>query len=148
MYSRAAAVINTAMRMPSVATSAAGVTALGSAVSAAASPAPVPSYLQWPSKLKDAAELAEISEEGTDRRQPKRNTKKGLSVGAASGAGLSSSGGEATTTTASDEGSLGAAKSSRGGGGAAAVSLSFKEAMFAGAVSRSIAQVRSLHFVQ
>eukprot|EP00904_Undaria_pinnatifida_P012332 jgi/Undpi1/8229/HiC_scaffold_25.g10699.m1 len=39
-----------------------------------------------------------------------------------------------------EKGSLGAAKASRGGGGAGAVSLTFKEAMFAGAVSRSLAQ--------
>eukprot|EP00903_Cladosiphon_okamuranus_P012134 g11383.t1 len=129
--SRAAAIINTALRMPSVGGSAAGVgvTAVGAAAAAVASPAPVPSYLQWPSKTKNAAEPAD---EG-------RNAKKNLSSGVGSRAGGSGSNGEATTTE-SDEGSLGAAKSSRGGGGGAAVSLSFREAMFAGAVSRSVAQ--------
>lgn len=138
VYSRAAAIVNTAMRMPSAASSAAGVATAGAAVTAAASPAPVPSYLQWPSKSKDAAE-PKNGEEGGDHRKT-RSTKKELSLGVGSRAGQSGSSGEAATTT-SDEGSLGAVKSSRGGGGGGAVSLSFKEAMFAGAVSRSIAQV-------
>ena len=148
VYSRAAAIVNTAMRMPSAASSAAGVTAAGAAVSAAAaaSPAPVPSYLQWrPSNVKDAAE-PESSGAGGDLREKRSSTKKELSLGVGSRAGRSGSSSEATTT-GSDEGSLGAAKSSRGGGGAGAVSLSFREAMFAGAVSRSIAQARRLHVV-
>lgn len=144
VYSRAAAIINTAMRMPSVAGSAAGVTDAGAAAAAVASPAPVPSYLQWPSKIEDAAEP---ENEGADRRNRKRNTKKELPLGVGSRAGLSGANGEDTTTGSDEEGSLGAAKSSRGGGGAAAVSLSFREAMFAGAVSRSIAQVRCLRLV-
>lgn len=130
VYTRTAAVINAAIRMPSAAGSAAAVTATPSP-----SPSPVPSYLRW----KDAAE-PEDSESG-DLQQQKPN-KKALPLGVGSRVARPGSSKEAAAASSEEEGSLEAAKSSRGGGGAGAISLSFKEAMFAGAVSRSIAQVR------
>ncbi len=134
VYTRTAAVINAAIRMPSAAGSAAAV-----AAAPPTSPSPVPSYLRW----RDAA--GPEDSESDDVQQQKPN-KKELPLGVGSRAGRPSSSKEAAAApSAEEEGSLEAAKTSRGGGGAGAVSLSFKEAMFAGAVSRSIAQVRLLY---
>ena len=131
VYTRTAAVLTAAVRMPSSAGSVAA-----AAVSATPSPSPVPSYLRWP---ESAAEPEDA--ESADFRD-KKHSRKALPLGVGGRAGRPSSGKEAAATSPEKEGSLEAAKSSRGGGGAGAVSLTFKEAMFAGAVSRSIAQVR------
>lgn len=140
---------------PSVVPAEAAVLAETSSVvaDAAASPSPVPSYLQWPSKSKSAAATAaatasrvgerENGEEagggGADGRMRNKKKTLGVGVGSRTGRPRSRASGEAK---GEGEGSLGAATSSRGGGGPGAVSLTFKEAMFAGAISRSIAQVR------
>lgn len=92
--------------------------------------APIPSYLRWTNRgASDSISPGE--QEGGSRRPSKKG--KVLSLGKENRG--ENSGQEAA---ASGGGSLGTAKSSRGG--AATVSLTFGEAMFAGAVSRSIAQ--------
>lgn len=92
--------------------------------------APIPSYLRWTNRgASDSISPGE--EEGGSRRLSKKG--KVLSLGKENRG--ENSGEEAA---AAGGGSLGTAESSRGG--AATVSLTFGEAMFAGAVSRSIAQ--------
>lgn len=88
--------------------------------------APVPSYLRWTSRGDTGSNLS-----GEQKGGGKRG--KVLSMGKGNRGE-----GSDEETAASSGGSLGTAKSSRGGGGS--VSLTFGEAMFAGAISRSIAQ--------
>ncbi|CAM9516031.1 unnamed protein product [Scytosiphon promiscuus] len=149
VYTRTAAMIDSMVKAPSET----GRTAPGTGTSAATSKAaeagaslsPGRSYLEWTSK-EDVA-MGPVESSGYDQvGKRKRNKNSLLSSGVGNReAGAGAGGDSSSTPTAGkgedeEEGSLGAAKSSRGGGGAGAVSLSFKEAMFAGAISRSIAQ--------
>lgn len=140
---KSAAMISTAVETPSTpakplpstkAAAAPMAAAAGGAVALAKSdeepsPSPVPSYLQWSDVTPDTAEPI-------DQGENTRFRKLAQSLGRGSRGGRADSGGEAEAS--SNQGTLGAAKSSRGGAGT--VSLTFKEAMFAGAVSRSVAQ--------
>ena len=129
------------------------VTASTSTAAASASLSPTPSYLRWPKSTDTRQTTGSKPNRQLDRET--RLRKKGqqlLSLGAGSRNGRTDSERVDSARTSSvtisgaggsnsvEKGSLGAAKASRGGGGASAVSLTFKEAMFAGAVSRSLAQ--------
>lgn len=107
-------------------------TAVGvpSKLSGTASPSPGPSYLQW--RSREEAEGASL-----DEAEEKRLGKKEVSSLSKTSGGGPADDSEGDMNSPKGK-SLEAAKASRGG--AAAVSLSFSEAMLAGAVSRSIAQ--------
>lgn len=127
---------------------AAAMAASSAVADTAARSSPVPSYLQWPSISKGAAAVERKDEEEAGGAGGRTRNNESLPFGAGSRAGRSrsrSSDAESTAAPSGEGDGLGAAKSSRGGGGPGAVSLTFKEAMFAGAISRSIAQVRYKH---
>ncbi|CAM9400155.1 unnamed protein product [Ectocarpus sp. 4 AP-2014] len=121
------------MKTPPVTPAVAGVATAGSA---AASPSPVPSYLRWPSKT-----AAEPNQQGDDVEADGQN-RDNIALPRSTRRAAGKSNDVATKPSpGEEEGSLGAAKASRGGGsGSASVSLTFTEAMLAGAISRSIAQ--------
>lgn len=102
-----------------------------------APPSSPPSYLSWSDTKNGEKEPTVKSDSNRSRRRGllsfgKGNRRRHENDSAGEGDA------DGTATESESERSLGAAKSSRGG--SAAISLSFKEAMFAGAVSRSIAQ--------
>lgn len=111
-----------------------------------AAPCPRRSYLEWSSKRNGLTDDDQSASGKPDTRRRKNEAVLAMGMGSRA-APVDSSGDSGSAPSGEkgkegEEGSLEAAKTSRGGGGAGAVSLTFKEAMFAGAISRSIAQVR------
>lgn len=126
-----AAMVKTLVKVPSKPTPPSpAATAAPADEELATAPSLVSSYLQWSNPNQCAAEP--LADQKQNQREKLPQLQRGIRRGGAeSGDGLA-------TPSAGSGGTLGTAKSSRGG--ASAVSLSFTEAMVAGAVSRSIAQ--------